>query len=234
MNIKKSINKIKVPFTLSSFLLFFLLYPFASNGTSIDNLPKLAISFVFFIIPCLSMFLKNRKYFRYACLLAFASLALSISALLTELFLLINLVIIVEFIFFFFTLMMVVKHIYVHDEITIQKVLTAILGYLLIAFIFAFLYTYISLYNPNALIYISDNLGIQNTYWHFTDTLYFSLVTLTSLGFGDIVPALSHIRMLAAMEAVIGQMYIAIFIARLIGLMVSQKIIEHKSNKDSE
>lgn len=228
MNIRKSINKLKIPITLTCFLVFFLFYPFASTGSNINNLPKLAISFVFFIIPCLSMFLKKRKYFYYACLLALASLVLSIAALVTDYFILINLVIIIEFIFFTFTLFMVVKHIYVHDEITIHKVLTAILGYLLVGFIFAFIYTYISLYDPNILMYITNGLGTQNSYWHFSDTLYFSLVTLTSLGFGDIVPVTSHVRMLAAMEAVIGQMYIAVFIARLIGLMVSQRILKRK------
>jgi voltage-gated potassium channel len=48
--------------------------------------------------------------------------------------------------------------------------------------------------------------------------LYFSFVTLTTLGYGDITPTGEMARMLASIEAIIGQLYIAIFIARLIAL----------------
>lgn len=52
----------------------------------------------------------------------------------------------------------------------------------------------------------------------FGEFLYFSFVTLTTLGYGDIGPTTPAARMLAAAEAVVGQLYIAIFIARLVGL----------------
>lgn len=51
-----------------------------------------------------------------------------------------------------------------------------------------------------------------------TTMMYFSFVTLTTLGFGDIVPTGEMLRMLVTVEAVVGQLYIAIFIARLISM----------------
>ena len=48
--------------------------------------------------------------------------------------------------------------------------------------------------------------------------IYFSIVTLTTLGYGDITPHGEIVRMLATTEAIIGQLYVAIFIARLIAM----------------
>ena len=50
--------------------------------------------------------------------------------------------------------------------------------------------------------------------------LYFSFVTLTTLGFGDITPLTSAARSLCWLEAVVGQMFIAILVARLVGLQI--------------
>jgi voltage-gated potassium channel Kch len=52
--------------------------------------------------------------------------------------------------------------------------------------------------------------------------IYFSLVTLTTLGYGDIVPTAAAARMLAAVEAVVGQLYLAVLVARLVGLHIAQ------------
>jgi Ion channel len=54
-----------------------------------------------------------------------------------------------------------------------------------------------------------------------TLTIYYSFVTLTTLGYGDIVPRSEVVRGLAIMEAVAGQLYIAVMIARLVSLHVS-------------
>ena len=50
------------------------------------------------------------------------------------------------------------------------------------------------------------------------DFIYYSFATLTTLGYGDITPATSHVRSLAILEAVTGTLYIAVLIARLVGL----------------
>jgi hypothetical protein len=51
---------------------------------------------------------------------------------------------------------------------------------------------------------------------------YFSFMTLTTVGYGDVIPATQPARVLAALEAVTGQFYIAVVMAELIGLKVSQ------------
>ena len=55
------------------------------------------------------------------------------------------------------------------------------------------------------------------------DTVYFSFVTLATLGYGDIAPAASATRALAVLEAVFGQLYLAVLIARLVSLYARER-----------
>ena len=58
--------------------------------------------------------------------------------------------------------------------------------------------------------------------------LYYSLVTLTTLGYGDITPATTAAKVFSSLEAVIGQLYLVITVAWLVGMHVS-KSVEKKS-----
>ncbi len=53
-------------------------------------------------------------------------------------------------------------------------------------------------------------------------SLYFSLVTLTTLGYGDIRPVSAAARMSACVEAILGQLFLTVLVARLVGLEISQ------------
>ena len=53
---------------------------------------------------------------------------------------------------------------------------------------------------------------------------YFSYTTLTTLGYGDIVPANRITQMLASMESIVGQVFLAVFMARLLGVHISQEM----------
>jgi hypothetical protein len=53
---------------------------------------------------------------------------------------------------------------------------------------------------------------------------YFSLVTLTTMGYGDVTPARAPATMLATLEAVFGQFYIAVLVAQLVGLRLAQAL----------
>jgi len=55
---------------------------------------------------------------------------------------------------------------------------------------------------------------------------FFSFVTLTTLGYGDITPVSGPARSLAMVEAIVGQMYIAVLIARLVGTHISQSMMK--------
>ncbi len=64
----------------------------------------------------------------------------------------------------------------------------------------------------------------------FVELLYFSLVTITTLGYGDILPIGATSRLAAGAEAMFGQLFLAIFIARLVGLYTAH---EHARRREA-
>ena len=77
---------------------------------------------------------------------------------------------------------------------------------------------------PNAF----NGLAHASWYQNFPVVTYYSFVTLTTLGYGDISPLLPLARFLVFMEAVVGVFYMAILVASLIGVRMSAHQIEKK------
>ena len=67
--------------------------------------------------------------------------------------------------------------------------------------------------------------GLEQAPWYknFSTIAYFSFVTLTTLGYGDITPAIPLAKFLTYMEAMVGVLYIAILVASLVGARVSRQ-----------
>jgi hypothetical protein len=57
-----------------------------------------------------------------------------------------------------------------------------------------------------------------------SDIIYFSYITLTTLGYGEIIPVNAFARSLAIIEAIIGVMYLAIIISRVVGLFIAKSL----------
>ncbi|MBV1928065.1 MAG: potassium channel family protein [Gammaproteobacteria bacterium] len=90
--------------------------------------------------------------------------------------------------------------------------------YLLIGLICSLGFTGIAAFDTTAFSY-ANGQSIEG----FPDFLYFSYVTLTTLGYGDITPIAALARSLVLMESIIGQVFMAVFIARLVALYTSQQ-----------
>jgi len=99
-----------------------------------------------------------------------------------------------------------------------DKILGAICVYLLIGVIFSFVYEINFILDPQA-IDLGERFqdsGTPQQFWVFS---YFSFVTLTTLGYGDVLPVAPFARSMATLEAIIGPLYLAILIARLVSLV---------------
>ncbi len=94
--------------------------------------------------------------------------------------------------------------------------------FLMLGVIWAFAYTLMELYSPGSFNGITDDgQGGWDSGW-----LYFSFVTLTTLGYGDISPATPVARTFAYLQAVVGQFYLAVLVAGL----VSAYMAEHQDD----
>jgi len=87
---------------------------------------------------------------------------------------------------------------------------TAVSIYLLLGLLWATLYLAIDAFSPGSIQVGSHPADRQ------TELLYFSLITLSTIGYGDIVPLSGEVRILAALEGVTGVLYIAITVALLV------------------
>jgi hypothetical protein len=109
----------------------------------------------------------------------------------------------------------VARAVFAPGRVTFHRVVGAVLLYLSIGLIFVALFCFVALRIPNAFTGLGplhDNLAVAG------NLIYFSFVTLTSVGYGDIVPLHPFARGLANVEAIIGQLYPATLLARLVTL----------------
>lgn len=120
--------------------------------------------------------------------------------------------------FFISSALRTAKQVMFTGDIDGNKILGAICLYLLMGLIWAILYTLVQLSFPNSFTNINSN---NEWFTLFPNFIYFSFVTITTLGFGDISPLLPISRFLVYFEAIVGQFYLAILVASLVGSHMS-------------
>ena len=122
-------------------------------------------------------------------------------------------------VFFFMAISILIKRISSGTVVTADTIKGGISIYYLLGLFWAILYMILLTFDPDALTNIQKETAGFESY-------YYSFVTLTTLGYGDITPVARYGKILAIMEAVIGPVYLAIFVAQLIGLNIARKLKE--------
>lgn len=123
----------------------------------------------------------------------------------------------------FFFMMIVIKLIIQvagTKKVTFQVILEAINSYLLLGMVFTLLTALLMAIDPGAFSFkeeIVNNPAVS----HLSEYLYYSFVTMTTLGYGDVVPVSSVAKSIAILTAVSGQIYIAVILALLVGKYAS-------------
>ena len=104
----------------------------------------------------------------------------------------------------------IVRRLLQHREVTMRTLAGAISTYLLIPVAFQFVFLFVDGLLPN---------GFFGRPQPPTSFMYFSLTTVTTVGYGDLSPASNIGRLLATVEALIGQVFLVTFVALLVGLL---------------
>jgi Ion channel len=124
-----------------------------------------------------------------------------------------------------FTVVIILRHILTTRRVTYDTISGAVCGYLLFGVMYAFAFVIIDYFYPGSFSISLKSPGahpyvyVKQEFQHY---VYFSFVTLASLGYGDIAPLSAPARACAAMEGIAGQFYIAVLIARLVSLHSSR------------
>ena len=121
------------------------------------------------------------------------------------------------FLFLLFAILIV--KVFRKGEVTLDRIRGAIVVYLLLGGMWSFFYFIIALVMPHSFNWpsgmaVGDLQAVQQT------LTYFSFITLTTTGYGDVTPAIPLTRTLAMFEALAGQLYLVITLTRLVSLAV--------------
>ena len=120
--------------------------------------------------------------------------------------------------FFLLTLKPAAEQALFSGRITGNSIIGSICIFLLLGLVWTTLYLLVAEFIPGAFSGVGDFNWKQN----LPDFIYFSFVTLTTLGFGDLLPVSPLARFLVYMEAVVGVFYMAIVVSSLVGAKMSE------------
>jgi voltage-gated potassium channel len=115
--------------------------------------------------------------------------------------------------------------------LTSQLIYAALCMYLMMGLLWSFVYTLLFAVDPESISLASAVQGEADGRDVFSEMYYFSFVTLTTLGYGDILPVSRLARSLATMEAIVGQLYLAVVVASLVGIQISSRSHSSKNTK---
>jgi ion channel len=106
-----------------------------------------------------------------------------------------------------------IKRIFSEKTVNADTIKGGISIYLLFGFWWALLYSLVEVIQPGS--FVANVAGK-----HAIDFYHFSFTTLTTVGYGDVIPKGDLATMLSSMEAIVGQVYLTVFVARLVGLHI--------------
>ena len=122
-------------------------------------------------------------------------------------------------VFILVAIVSIARSVFITDRVTSNRIVGSICIYLLLGMFFAFLFAAIALVLPGAIHFGTTDVPIAA---RISDFLYFSYSTLTTTGYGDALPTHPITKMLASIEGMTGSIYLAIMVARLVGMHVTQ------------
>lgn len=197
-------------------LLFYVITPTLQED--IFSLLILNVFFIAMILFTLSTLITKKRLFKIALVLALAAISTELLAQYTHLTTLFFFGRLSACVFFTFTACILLSEVLSYEKITVDRIHGAVCVYFFVGFAWGYLYMLIETLAPGAFSIKDSSASMHNMF----DLLYFSFVTLTTLGYGDIVPTMDLTKTLSTAEAAIGQIYTIVLVSRLVGYHVSQ------------
>jgi hypothetical protein len=105
-----------------------------------------------------------------------------------------------------------------HARVTLETLRGVVCAYFMIAFFFAYIYYLIEFIIPGSFHLIVRDVSFVTFSRNLSELMYFSFVTLLTIGYGDITPILNLSQTTVVIEGIIGQFYVAILVARIVAV----------------
>jgi hypothetical protein len=214
---------------LATILLLLVAQPSFSGHAFAQNFASASIALV--LLSALYAFRTTKTYFTIALILMVPSIGSRLALQFTSNPTLEMVGAISSCLFLTVTVFALVSRLFTVKSVTLDTISAAICAYLLMGVAWAYAFALVELRHPGsfstALLHstagnIAPLLASLHTF------IYYSFVCLTTTGFGDVLPVSEGARSLSVMETVFGQLYMAILIARLVGLEIAQSMTEER------
>ena len=226
-------KKISFLFLLISLLMFILLVPFLSSFIGLRLLINLFYSiFLIFAVQAVS---QSKSDLVIAASLAVPMFAANWAGYVIHLKMLEPIAHIAAVLFIGFIIVKFLHFVLSAKKVSSEVIYAAVTVYLLFGLLGGILHSLLEIVQPGSYTISAANVMDRRHLFH-----YFSFITLTTLGYGDITPATKRAGSLAIVEAIVGQLYLTILVARLVGLHISHNISPQptqnppEAQKDSE
>ena len=119
--------------------------------------------------------------------------------------------------FYLYVSFAMIRYVFDDDRVTRDELFATGAAFTVVAWAFAYLFAAVQVLSPGSFIGAG---GAGDRTWF--ELLFLSFTTLTSVGLSDVMPVLSHARSLVMIEQVAGVLYVALVVARLVGLTVAR------------
>ena len=119
--------------------------------------------------------------------------------------------------FVIFVISRLLRHVLSAEDVNHETLCACISGFLMIGLLWTIAFTAIGKLDPHAFSFSVPGESMDGF-----DAFYFSYITLSTIGYGDIAPISRVARMLCVMEAITGMFYVAILVARLVSIYSSR------------
>ena len=205
------------------FLAFLVLTTVALLTVSLSQVGQLALALIFVLTLIFGAFATIQRRSVVYCVIALATSTLTVNLIagIAPSHSLVTLVTILRLCCLSILVFVMLKRTLRPGRITVYRVIGGIAGYLLIGFTWTFAYQLLIQQAPDA-IHFEPGM-VDRLFREPSHLLYFSFITLTTVGYGDAYPVHPAARSLAVAEALVGQLYLAILIASLVGMALQAR-----------
>jgi hypothetical protein len=210
-------------YLLATLLLYFLVVPLAPSGSPQTAAEVIGLSAV--LLASIYALHGSRRALMIGIAVVVPAITGKWLSFLTGHGLLFSVSRLLAIVLFVLTTWNIIRYLATEREVTVDTLYGSVSAYLLIGLFFGTAYTIMESVSPGSFTNLPVSTdGVTGVALQTSVALdYYSLVTLTSLGYGDITPISQLARSAAILEAVLGQFYLAVLVARLVGLFMASR-----------